>query len=78
MSLKAQQYRNTILSIVVLIIIFAFVLGVLVYVGGALLQTLNFASIPEPKTSPEAAIVGGVIGIIFGLIQKNKNNSRDV
>ena len=72
--MRSERKGRTIITIVVLSLIFAFVLGVLVYVGGALLQTVNFARIPEPATSFEGVLAGVLLGLIFGLIQRNKMN----
>ena len=72
--MRSERKGRTIITIVVLSLIFAFVLGVLVYVGGALLQTVNFARIPGPATSFEGVLAGVLLGLIFGLIQRNKMN----
>lgn len=45
------------------IVAFAIALGILVYVGSALLQTINLAHF-----SPTAGLFGFVVGIILGAI----------
>jgi hypothetical protein len=62
------------MTAVVLSLIFAFALGVLVYVGGALLQLINFTRVPEPATSLEGVLTGIVIGLILVLARRNKMN----
>ena|GEM_PF-6332966 len=74
--MKSMRKRRTLLTIVVLGLIFAFVFGVLVYVGGALLQTINFAQIPEPRSAFEAALLGAIIGLVGALVSRNKYNRK--
>ncbi len=71
-----MRKRPNLLTIVVLCLIFAFVFGVLVYVGGALLQTITFSRIPEPRSALEGVLVGAIIGLIGALVSRNKYNRK--
>ena len=62
------------MTAVVLSLILACALGVLVYVGGALLQLVNFTHVPEPSTSLEGVLTGVVFGLILVLARRHKMN----
>lgn len=70
--MRSKQKEHNITEIIILSLIFAFVLGVLVYVGGAILQTINFSHFPEPTSALEGALVGVALGLIFGLLQRSR------
>jgi cell shape-determining protein MreD len=61
---------------IVQFLIFAFVVAVLVYVGSALIQTVNPAHF-QPMSALEGLITGIVLAIIFALInyRKQRRNS---
>jgi small neutral amino acid transporter SnatA (MarC family) len=72
--LKSMRKRHNLLTIVILGLILAFVFAVLVYVGGALLQTINFTHIPEPGSAIEGGLLGAIIGIVGSLVARNKDH----
>lgn len=61
---------------IVLFLIFAFVIAVLVYIGSALIQTVNPAHF-QPMSALEGLITGIVLALIFTFINysKRKQNS---
>jgi hypothetical protein len=67
-----EEERAFMLKNILLVIIFAFVAGILIYVGGALLQTINFAHIPEPTAALEGLLLGVILGIIFVTIARRQ------
>ena len=53
-------------------LIVAFALSAMVYVGSALLQTINFAHPAEPGTALESAVLGFLLGIAGSLVARRK------
>lgn len=72
--LHAPQKKRNLLPVVLTGIALAFACGVLVYIGGLLLQMINFASVPEPKMALSSALLGAILGFIGSLIARNKYN----
>jgi carbohydrate-binding DOMON domain-containing protein len=57
-------------------LIVAFALSAMVYVGSALLQTINFVHPAEPGAALESAALGFLLGIAGGLVVR-RNRERD-
>ena len=72
--LKSPRKQPDILTIIVLTLIFAFVLGVLGYVGAALVPMISFTRPPQPGAALESALLGAVLGLIGSLIARNRAN----
>ena len=69
-----MQKKHNVLMVLLSVLALSFTLGVLVYVGEAILQTVNIIHIPEPKSALGLALLGTILGIIGNLIAQNKYN----
>jgi H+/Cl- antiporter ClcA len=74
--LRKMQKKHDVLMVLLTALVLAFALGVLVYVGGAILQTVNITHIPEPRSALSSALLGAILGIIGNLIARNKYNKE--
>ena len=71
-TLSIHQKKYSILTILVLTLIFAFVFGALAYVGSAFLP-IHFA--PEsPEAALEGVLLGAILGFVGSLIARNRYN----
>lgn len=62
---------------ITLVLIFAFVFWVLLYVGSAFLPLINFSHASFPVLSLEGLLVGTLIGLFVLLIRRRQERSKE-
>lgn len=70
--MQPQQEKYGWRTAIVLVPIFAFVFGVLGYVGEGLLQIVKWQA-PDPKVIIPTAVIGAILGIIIRVRRRNQH-----
>ncbi|MBE3561169.1 MAG: hypothetical protein IMW89_18410 [Ktedonobacteraceae bacterium] len=72
--MNSKQKKHSIWTIIILVLIFAFVFGTFAYAGSALLQTIDFAQFPQPATIIGSTLAGILFALILVLIRRKKDS----
>ena len=70
--MQPQQEKYGWRTAIILVSIFAFVFGVLGYVGEGLMQTVKWQA-PDPKVILATMVIGAILGIIIRVRQRNQS-----
>ncbi len=74
--MQPQQEKYSWWTSILLTLIFAFVFGVLGYVGEGLMQTVKVWQVPDPKVIVPTMVIGTVLGIIIRVRRRNQSKTE--